>query len=1020
MKNTFKDLAGLFCCTVVFGSTSCSKFDSTLGMQTTQTDNMSQSAMHETYLPFVAARPTDVTQAKTNIFFQNLGNRSATVQAKFYAQASGQLDWETDPMQVPALGSGRFLFPNFVLPDNWQGSVKLSSDQPVAAAVNAFWDIPNAGATYKGIQTPSNNLHFSAVSLSQDETTIIYVQNTDDVATDAKAQFFDATGSIICEQTVPLAANASELLTMDCTSEEKTPDGQYGSLVVNTITGSKALAGIAFLQRASSVIAYSADMLGGDEILFPSVFRRMGEDSKIKLSSELFVQNTSQVAANIALDFQGIPGDAQANWTQVLPSQSSFYIDLSVCDESSLENMCLLLGDDWQGSVTVTADKSISGMSIYSIPGAGVIDQIGYDAILKQQSTNQVFMPATYRKISGPQHQFSTTLIQNLEETDGTVNVRFFASNGSVRGNPDGYDVQLPKASSVRLNLKAGLELPAQALLDLGDIFSGAMLVTAAEDQKIAGVTFVVYETLQRASGYSGFVFKEPEKTGSLSVYTTPQGARLFLDSEDTGKTAPHLFEHLAVGKHLVKAVWDNRTEAMSDAYVGLDLVTHITLEKPFVCPDEDQDGFESNACGGMDCDDQDARIHPNATETCDGLDNNCNDLVDEDLGEITCGEALCTQTVPACKNGEAQECVPLDSNPDNCEDCDSSPNMCQAACGRQFVSEGEYHAFGDFPMGESDGCCGDDLKEKLIANYCVGSGPPKCCRNNKSFIDSSGECVATCLSKKKGVAGWTGIDGTDYLSRLNATWGFNWNWWPPRSILDYYHPAYRFVPMIAGEDLQTENRQSVVEKISLFVNRVRYESTERYWLVGNEPNVYSQDAGKLLGTPCEEKTTEAYAWAVSAIKAQDPYARVILGGIFDADRICAQKLVDHWQGDICNDIDGWHVHLYDGSLIPAIINNWKEWVRNFELQCNKNMETWITEFGTLWRSDQRWIADNLMEPYVNLFENDPEIDRYSWFYSSINNHPGEPIPGLYDPDAEEEAKPLTELGQRYRNLVKQ
>jgi large repetitive protein len=46
---------------------------------------------------------------------------------------------------------------------------------------------------------------------------------------------------------------------------------------------------------------------------------------------------------------------------------------------------------------------------------------------------------------------------------------------------------------------------------------------------------------------------------------------------------------------------------------------------------DVDDDGYRSYEAGGLDCNDQNPSVHPNADELCNGLDDDCDESVDED-----------------------------------------------------------------------------------------------------------------------------------------------------------------------------------------------------------------------------------------------------------------------------------------------------------------------------------------------------------------------------------------------------
>ncbi len=59
---------------------------------------------------------------------------------------------------------------------------------------------------------------------------------------------------------------------------------------------------------------------------------------------------------------------------------------------------------------------------------------------------------------------------------------------------------------------------------------------------------------------------------------------------------------------------------------------TPLVTPSPTPFPDNDGDGFAAN----LDCNDDDPTVNPNAVETCDGIDNDCDDLIDDYDPDIT------------------------------------------------------------------------------------------------------------------------------------------------------------------------------------------------------------------------------------------------------------------------------------------------------------------------------------------------------------------------------------------------
>ena len=91
---------------------------------------------------------------------------------------------------------------------------------------------------------------------------------------------------------------------------------------------------------------------------------------------------------------------------------------------------------------------------------------------------------------------------------------------------------------------------------------------------------------------------------------------------------------------------------------------------------------------GVADCNDQIPTIHPGADETCNGMDDDCDGAIDEDIAATTCGVGVCTRTVESCVDHVPQTCTPGTPGTEACngldDDCDDATDedLGSASCG--------------------------------------------------------------------------------------------------------------------------------------------------------------------------------------------------------------------------------------------------------------------------------------------------------------------------------------------------
>ena len=155
---------------------------------------------------------------------------------------------------------------------------------------------------------------------------------------------------------------------------------------------------------------------------------------------------------------------------------------------------------------------------------------------------------------------------------------------------------------------------------------------------------------------------------------------------------------------------------------------------------DQDNDGFIAQE----DCDDQNAAIHPNATELCDEVDNDCDGLIDNEDDSLEGGTVVyldmdgdgygaegtgylsCSSESDNITNGD--DCDDTDEfvHPSALEICDGIDSDCDGSPDTNLVSTGNRNyntitqALQDAPSGALINVCDGEWKENLEISQSV------------------------------------------------------------------------------------------------------------------------------------------------------------------------------------------------------------------------------------------------------------------------------------------------------------
>ncbi|MBN1386570.1 putative metal-binding motif-containing protein, partial [Candidatus Woesearchaeota archaeon] len=151
----------------------------------------------------------------------------------------------------------------------------------------------------------------------------------------------------------------------------------------------------------------------------------------------------------------------------------------------------------------------------------------------------------------------------------------------------------------------------------------------------------------------------------------------------------------------------ENATGCLVYYYDGDNDTWGLELDNKCLCTPQDQ--YTSNQT--QDCDDTDASINPEATEICDGVDNDCDFMTDNITQPCSLQDGVCTGAFETCTDGSWPGCTDadygLDYEPGTEVSCDNLDNDCDSQ-----TDEDLYQ----------DVACGQDECNGLVTQQCLDS----------------------------------------------------------------------------------------------------------------------------------------------------------------------------------------------------------------------------------------------------------------------------------------------------------
>ncbi len=441
-------------------------------------------------LPAAAQSFPDPGTGSTYTELVNTTADEATVNITYYTQGGGTVAGPT--RTIPGNGSTAIDPASSQLPAGFNGAGVVSSNKKLASVVETQWlGGPGDGyqmGLYSGVSAGSSKICFpSLFKYAPAIVSSFTVQNTGTGDANVELKYYSRSGTLegTFTDTIPVGAQHTYDMRTPSATVPNVANGWDGSAIVS-VTNGQTVAGVGVVNQGGRSSTYNAancaGLSGATTLVVPSQFRvynvPSGEDPNDRskwswvLLSALNVQNLENSTANVTLQYTPRdPANNSLTITQAIPANSAAGFNTRGGVNGANPEKFDVLGNFWDGTVTITSDKAIVATVITQwFRGTG--PESGYYAASNAASgATKFWVPAVRRvKVSGNFTDFSAVIIQNIGNANTTVTTKFYDRTGTLVHT---VTDTLTPGQGIGYNTRAG----TGGTSALGDSFEGHAVV---------------------------------------------------------------------------------------------------------------------------------------------------------------------------------------------------------------------------------------------------------------------------------------------------------------------------------------------------------------------------------------------------------------------------------------------------------------------------------------------------------------------------------------------------------------